>query len=352
MRDRAVAPGRRDPCFRPEPSLLSPRALPWTTAGAIALWALACANSESVDLEGPVRGEGGSNAPVKCGDGECNGEESCDTCATDCCAVGTCGDGICSETESCADCLEDCGDCPGCGDRVCADDESCSSCPVDCGECPPSVCGDGTCDPTEDCAGCPDDCGACPVSCGDGTCDPVETCDNCPGDCGDCPPACGDGRCNGLESCTDCPGDCGACPPSCGDATCNATESCSSCPADCGICPCVADGFEPNNGSPTATSVTPGITYCGLSICTGDVDWLEFPVTSSLTATITFTHALGDLELEIYSAATLDYVDGSYSGDDDETVTLTGLSPGTYWARVYGAGGDKNPAYCFVADEP
>jgi hypothetical protein len=113
----------------------------------------------------------------------------------------------------------------------------------------------------------------------------------------------------------------------------------------------VADSFEPNNGSPTATNVAQETLYCGLSICAGDADWLEFTVTSGLTATILFTHALGDLELEIYSAQTLQYVTGSYSGDDDETVTKTGLSPGTYWARIFGAtAGDENPDYCFEVD--
>ena len=91
-----------------------------------------------------------------------------------------------------------------------------------------------------------------------------------------------------------------------------------------------------------------GVTYCGLSICTGDVDWFEFSVTSGFEADITFLDAYGDLELEIYSAQTLSFVDGSYSSNDEESVSKFGLSPGTYWARVYGASGAENSDYCFL----
>ena len=93
-----------------------------------------------------------------------------------------------------------------------------------------------------------------------------------------------------------------------------------------------------------------GMLYCSLSICSGDADWLGFSVVSGLDATITFSDALGDLELEIYSASTLAWVDGSYSGTDDENVFVTGLSSGTYWARIIPAAGMENPSYCFVVN--
>ncbi|MFO0652125.1 MAG: hypothetical protein U0326_38255 [Polyangiales bacterium] len=60
---------------------------------------------------------------------------------------------------------------PSCGDGICNGEESCSSCPRDCGACPPPVdvpvelfCGDSMCSASrgETCSSCPSDCGACP----------------------------------------------------------------------------------------------------------------------------------------------------------------------------------------------
>jgi hypothetical protein len=128
---------------------------------------------------------------------------------------------------------------------------------------------------------------------------------------------------------------------------CHAGETCQSCPKDCGPCGCLADDLEPNNGSPKATPVVSGIAYCDLSICDGDVDWLGFSVKSGFSASLTFSHAEGDLELEIYSSLTLEYVTGSYGSGNEETVVLSGLPAGTYWARIFGADGESNPSYCF-----
>jgi hypothetical protein len=183
--------------------------------------------------------------------------------------------------------------------------------------------------------------------CGDGQCDANEDCASCAADCGACAgPMCGDGQCNGGETCQTCPGDCGSC-ATCGDSVCAPTETCMSCYQDCGVCACMADAFEPNNGSPSATPVASGTDYCDLSICAGDVDWIAFTVSHGLDAKITFVNGQGDLDLEIYSAQTLGYVSGSYTGNDGEEVVLSGLAAGTYWARVYGYQGATNPSYCF-----
>ncbi len=188
-----------------------------------------------------------------------------------------------------------------------------------------------------------------PPACGDGQCDAAEDCTTCPMDCGACGPMCGDGQCDGGETCQTCPGDCGAC-ATCGDGTCQATETCASCYQDCGSCACVADAFEPNNNSPSATPVASGNDYCMLSICAGDVDWIGFSVAHGFTARISFHDAEGDLDLEIYSAQTLGYLTGSYTNADVESVTMSGLAAGTYWARVYGYQGASNPSYCFHVD--
>jgi len=84
---------------------------------------------------------------------------------------------------------------PTCGDGACNGGETCASCNADCGVCPPS-CGDGACNGNENCTICPSDCGACvpkppeanetlPVTgCGDKKCNaPDENAISCPTDC-------------------------------------------------------------------------------------------------------------------------------------------------------------------------
>ena len=188
-----------------------------------------------------------------------------------------------------------------------------------------------------------------PAPCGDGVCTASESCEACPEDCSCAPLSCGDGSCDPGESCSDCPEDCGACSV-CGDGTCSPDEDCDTCFEDCGVCACVPDTLEPNGSSGAAKPVSFGVDVCSLSVCAADVDWLEIPATSAFTATLTFFQGEGDLDLEIYSASTLDYVTGSYSASDDETVTLSGLPTSVYWARIYGKGGAENPDYCFRVD--
>jgi hypothetical protein len=58
--------------------------------------------------------EGGNPPAPFCGDGSCNGDETCDTCTEDCgdCPIEFCGDGSCNGGEDCSSCSEDCGTCP------------------------------------------------------------------------------------------------------------------------------------------------------------------------------------------------------------------------------------------------
>lgn len=164
-------------------------------------------------------------------------------------------------------------------------------------------------------------------------------------------PSCGDMHCAANESCMTCPEDCGTC-AMCGDGTCSAAdgEDCDNCFEDCGVCACASDPFETNNSSPLATIVNKGIDYCALSVCAGDVDWLRFTHAGTSTLTLTFVEAEGDLDVEVYSVTTVDYVDGAYASGDDETLTLSGVPAGAYWARVIGKGGAENPDYCFRVD--
>ena len=99
-----------------------------------------------------------------------------------------CGDGFCNGNEDCLTCAPDCGVCQGCGDKICDPSlsENCFTCPKDCGNCPD--CPTGKCDGTKTCTSCPQDCGVCSV-CGNGVCESkggFETCTNCEADCGKC----------------------------------------------------------------------------------------------------------------------------------------------------------------------
>jgi N-acetylneuraminic acid mutarotase len=175
-----------------------------------------------------------------CGDGACNGGETCQTCVADCGVC--CGDGLCrrDQGETCDSCRSDCG---------CAGDEVCSAdgrCVVACQPaCDGRACGSNGCGGT--CGVCPDDqiCnanGACvviPANCGDGACNNGEDCATCPGDCGAC---CGDDACTAGhgEDCTTCPADCG-CPA--GDVCDPAARDCvAACVPDCNGRQCGDDG--------------------------------------------------------------------------------------------------------------
>ena len=74
---------------------------------------------------------------------------------------GECGNGLCDGLETCTLCPADCGQCCGDGDCDGAAGESCDTCPADCGMC----CGDAFCDTAlgETCALCIVDCGALPL---------------------------------------------------------------------------------------------------------------------------------------------------------------------------------------------
>ena len=138
-----------------------------------------------------------------------------DVCQGGACLGGspwTCDDGDPCTQDQCdpaAGCtsspIPNCG--LGCGDGDCNGAETCGTCPADCGACP-AVCGDGDCNGAETCDTCPADCGACPTVCGDGACEGAETCGSCPADCGACVQVCGDGDCNGSETVLSCHADC------------------------------------------------------------------------------------------------------------------------------------------------
>jgi formylglycine-generating enzyme required for sulfatase activity len=181
----------------------------------------------------------------------------------------TCGDGKCNGIETCDSCPADCGDC--CGNQACDYEETCDTCPADCGG---PCCGQGGCQTEfgEDKCSCPEDCGdpCADQECGD---------DGCGGSCGDCAflygeqYVCDGGDCVCMSACggkecgpDGCDGTCGSCQAptvcangiciGCGDGECGAGEHKCNCPEDCsgGCSGCCA-------GTECKTENT--LTFCG-----------------------------------------------------------------------------------------
>jgi V8-like Glu-specific endopeptidase len=112
----------------------------------------------------------------------------------------------------------------------------------------------------------------------------------------------------------------------------------------------VADRFEPNYTSGTATDLGPIATTrveSNLTIhSTSDVDWYRIELgntgVSGNLVEILFSHQLGDLDLQLFSNPAASAIRASYSVNDNEVISLQGLAAGTYFIRVYGFSGARN----------
>jgi len=105
---------------------------------------------------------------------------------------------------------------------------------------------------------------------------------------------------------------------------------------------CTDDGYEENDSFAAASSISAG-TISNLQICAGDQDYFSFSVTegANIQVDIAFTHATGNLSLYLYNPAQ-SQIDISTSTTNDESVSASSVSAGTYYARVLGASGAEN----------
>jgi hypothetical protein len=240
-----------------------------------------CTNAWDEQCVAEVNQYGCGNCAVApmCGDGTCNGTETCATCAQDC--------GPCNYSGDC--CLEN--GTPGCNNAfvaqcVCAQDAFCctdfwdDACVSEvtsfgCGSCDAApVCGDGVCNGAETCTTCPQDCGGCDYT-------------------GDCCQSNGSPGCNDAlitqcvcaqdAYCCDTTWDetcvaelaqfgCGTCAdePACGDFFCDVGEDCLTCPQDCGSCTgdCCQD-----NGTPGCKDATVAACVCAQDAFCCQTEW-------------------------------------------------------------------------------
>jgi hypothetical protein len=106
---------------------------------------------------------------------------------------------------------------------------------------------------------------------------------------------------------------------------------------------CSDDSYEDNDSCPDAAPIPPG-TYSDLQICSGDEDWfaIELDAGAILTATIRFSHVLGDLDMFLLDDTCSSWLGVSASVTDDEQVSYTAPADGTYRLVVEGHAGAEN----------
>jgi hypothetical protein len=84
-------------------------------------------------------------------------------------------------------------------------------------------------------------------------------------------------------------------------------------------------------------------------------DWFRFTTRATgavgNNVRINFSNAAGNLNLELYSLSG-QRLRVSSTTDDVERISLSGLPAGTYYVRVFGAGGAINPSYTLTINAP
>ena len=112
------------------------------------------------------------------------------------------------------------------------------------------------------------------------------------------------------------------------------------------------DRFENNDSPATATdlrTISGSLNEANLSVESGDPDWFRFTLGSTGrpgdAATISFNHALGDLDLALYDASGSTRLAVANGVGNTESIGLAGLAAGTYLLQASGYGGASNPTY-------
>jgi hypothetical protein len=105
---------------------------------------------------------------------------------------------------------------------------------------------------------------------------------------------------------------------------------------------CADDPLEPNDDA-SAPRVDPR-RYDGLMICPGDVDYYGVLLREgeTLSARLFFTHAMGNLDLELLATDRRTVLARSTSTTDDELLSYTASVAGEHKLLVFGPGGSSN----------
>ncbi len=123
-----------------------------------------------------------------------------------------------------------------------------------------------------------------------------------------------------------------------------------------------SDAYESNDSKAEVDALTPGdpnsanlgnltdpLVINHLNTADGTEDWFSFTMngfgTLDNNVRIDFDNGLGDLDLVVYRADGTTIVASSLTTSDSEIVTLSGMAPGTYYARITGFQGARSPDY-------
>lgn len=120
--------------------------------------------------------------------------------------------------------------------------------------------------------------------------------------------------------------------------------------------PIAPDTFEPSNDFATAAILAPpeDHTYNNLSIHqSGNADYYRVTAsaTGTLTFSLTFSNALGDVDMRIYDANQA-LLGSSTSVVDGESVSVNATAGQYFFVYVYGFQGATNPNYSLIVDQP
>ena len=102
---------------------------------------------------------------------------------------------------------------------------------------------------------------------------------------------------------------------------------------------CAADALEEDDVSEEASDIAPGEVVAG-TLCAEDPDWytLVLPADVSVSLSLTFDHAAGNLDLFVFADDGLTPVAASETDGDVESIEFDVDEPGRYFVQVAGRG--------------
>ncbi|MCZ7683656.1 MAG: hypothetical protein M5U28_34740 [Sandaracinaceae bacterium] len=111
---------------------------------------------------------------------------------------------------------------------------------------------------------------------------------------------------------------------------------------------CTDDGFENDDTQATARTisfVSDVGSFDGV-VCASDDDWIAIPMSGPgrIEILVTFTHASGDIDIQLYDPAGT-RIGSSLGTDDDEAIDVMVSGGGTYALRVYAYGDGNSEGY-------
>jgi|GEM_PF-5266212 len=117
--------------------------------------------------------------------------------------------------------------------------------------------------------------------------------------------------------------------------------------------PVTDDSCDPNDSSASAWELADLQGTVEDLILADAADWFTFTTTDFATTgsgvSIYFDDERGDLDLYLYDSS-LGLLADSDGNSDSETIDMGGRSPGTYYVRVIGSGGNYSPNYDLALD--